>query len=624
LSKQPATPLRQHGTRHANGWVLLRDHGLDYRDGTESRLLEIVESATDISSSSDELLSWATDWPTRAHLDPARANLLRALDLPADARVLEVGAGCGAVTRYLGESCATVDAVEPVIERAAVARSRTRDLPGVEVFVGDIDDVPNVPCYDLVFVVGVLEYMGGGSSDPAPYVTFLRSAASRLAPGGRLVLAIENKLGVKYLAGAPEDHTDRVFDSIEGYPSPGAARTFSRAELTALLHEAGLTARFHGVFPDYKITRVVLGEFPESARSLLYRIPVFPSPDWQGRRPRLADERSLWRQLVEAGLDADFPNSFVVVATAAEVESETGSPGLWPDGQVAVFFSIGRKAEYSTRTAVQVTDRGIDFRREVGSQQGSAQVEPYIPGRDFLDLLADPGIEPSGLLEQWTAALDTNRAPLDLVPHNLVVDDSGRVHPIDQELDTLGPTDQVLRRGIYWLAQRGAVRTTPERWPGVETVGDLARLLGSLVGLIGDWLTPALQEEAQVQAQFVGGRPATLGERDWIAAIEKNLAADLALRLTDLPLGRRLPHAFDEERKALLNRHEEELAAKNRHVSDLEGWLAQKDAELHAAYAGNAELQGVISSMQATRLWRLGTGYWNLRDRLLRRSRRRS
>jgi glycosyltransferase involved in cell wall biosynthesis len=82
-------------------------------------------------------------------------------------------------------------------------------------------------------------------------------------------------------------------------------------------------------------------------------------------------------------------------------------------------------------------------------------------------------------------------------------------------------------------------------------------------------------------------------------------------------------HAQSRERKVLLERlrgYEKDLAAKDGHARELEGWLAQKDAELSAAYAGYAELEGVISSMKATRAWRLATRYRDLRDRLLRRS----
>jgi SAM-dependent methyltransferase len=67
----------------------------------------------------------------------------------------------------------------------------------------------------------------------------------------------------------------------------------------------------------------------------------------------------------------------------------------------------------------------------------------------------------------------------------------------------------------------------------------------------------------------------------------------------------------------LLQSLRDEVAAKSRHVSDLEGWLAERDAELAAARAE-------IEAMQATRVWRLGLRWWDLRDRLLRRPRRRS
>ena len=54
----------------------------------------------------------------------SRANAVRALTLPTQSRVLEIGAGCGAITRYLGETFEQVDALEPMLARARVARSQ--------------------------------------------------------------------------------------------------------------------------------------------------------------------------------------------------------------------------------------------------------------------------------------------------------------------------------------------------------------------------------------------------------------------------------------------------------------------------------------------------------------------
>ncbi len=60
----------------------------------------------------------------------------------------------------------------------------------------------------------------------------------------------------------------------------------------------------------------------------------------------------------------------------------------------------------------------------------------------------------------------------------------------------------------------------------------------------------------------------------------------------------------------------EEVDAEKRRARGLEVRLQEQSAELQAAH-------GVISSMQATRAWRLGTRYWRLRDRLLSRAGRR-
>jgi 16S rRNA A1518/A1519 N6-dimethyltransferase RsmA/KsgA/DIM1 with predicted DNA glycosylase/AP lyase activity len=93
--------------------------------------------------------------------------VLRALELSADAVVSEIGAGCGAITRYLGETYASVDALEPIASRAQIARLRTADLETVVVFVGDFDAVPWERGYDLIVLVGVLEHVGadGGAAE---------------------------------------------------------------------------------------------------------------------------------------------------------------------------------------------------------------------------------------------------------------------------------------------------------------------------------------------------------------------------------------------------------------------------------------------------------------------------
>ena len=105
-----------------------------YSDGRieEARILEIVSSATDISSSSWELHEKAETWPERYHLSVHRGAIIRSLSFLVNMRVSNWGRDGGAITRALGENFTSVDAIEGSIDRARICASRCRNSPKFE------------------------------------------------------------------------------------------------------------------------------------------------------------------------------------------------------------------------------------------------------------------------------------------------------------------------------------------------------------------------------------------------------------------------------------------------------------------------------------------------------------
>ena len=608
----PATPVRSLGAEDPRGFRLLRDVGSTYRDGAEEILLEIIQQARDVSSDSDELIGHARNWAQRYHLDPARANVVRALDLPADARVLEIGAGCGAITRYVGEQCAVVDALEPVPARAAVAAARTAELPGVQVLVGELDDLPLEASYDVVLVVGVLEYVGAGTDQLRPYREFLDGIAARLVEGGTLVLMIENQLGVKYLAGAPEDHTARVWDSIEGYPRGGRARTFSREQLESLIRDSGLDPKTRVAFPDYKITRTVLGDVPAPYRSLLHRIPLFPSPDWAKPRPRIGSEAALWRQLVEAGVDRDFGNSFVVVASKGAPDADR----FWPSQRLGVYFSTNRRRELEVRTDVELVADGVRFRRTRRSAQRAgervdglhvvASDSSYAAGTDLIDLVARDGIPAfARYAERWLAVLDAALASdpgsaVDALPHNIVVDDDDRLQPIDVEFSgVLMTRDQLVRRAIFTFAGRLVEMAAPERLAPALTTRDVMVELGKIVGLDadGDWIATTIEDEIAFLFELRPIPPGVDGEAQWRDSVRRRLQRGVDQQLRSTALGE---HVWDEHYAAHVERlrlreQKGELAVV---IHELKEALSQARARARRAEAARAKAQAAAKAQQ--------------------------
>ena len=69
----------------------------------------------------------------------------------------------------------------------------------MKIMVGNFQDVESslTEKYDYITLIGVFEYSQGYIGTAQPYVEMLRRIARHLALGGRIVIAIENRLGLK-------------------------------------------------------------------------------------------------------------------------------------------------------------------------------------------------------------------------------------------------------------------------------------------------------------------------------------------------------------------------------------------------------------------------------------------
>ena len=118
-------------------------------------------------------------------------------------KVLEVGSGCGAITGALSRKAGSVTCVDLSKKRSLINAYRHSESENVTIHIGNFTDVePDLPAdYDYICLIGVFEYGQAYIGGSTPYEDFLKILQKHLAPGGRIVIAIENKYGLKYFAG---------------------------------------------------------------------------------------------------------------------------------------------------------------------------------------------------------------------------------------------------------------------------------------------------------------------------------------------------------------------------------------------------------------------------------------
>ena len=321
----------------------------NYTDGeiVEESLLSTLKTVADLSIGSDELEARISNWPEQYHYSRVRHNLLRHIPFNKDSSVLEVGCGCGAITRYLSEVSKDVTALDGSETRIKIAKERCRDQHNIQFVCSNIQDFQPSQKYDFITLIGVLEYSNIYlSSFPDPVKDLLRMLSVFLKKDGELIIAIENQLGLKYFAGFPEDHNGVYYYGIKSlYKKEADFRTFGKIELQEILTSCGFAStKFYYPFPDYKLPRVVLTEAGACASNMvqsLWQLPsAFGSKSYHGTRLYSFDEELVWPTLYKNRLLSHMANSFLIRSSQTDICNNVAEP-------LAYYYSDpARKSNY--------------------------------------------------------------------------------------------------------------------------------------------------------------------------------------------------------------------------------------------------------------------------------------
>lgn len=283
-----------------------------YSDGSiEDEILEIFKSGKDI----EEVLKNDDRWAILYHLSPTRRNLLAWFPFDKNETILEIGSGCGAITELFCDKLSHVTAIELSKRRSEINDARNNKCNNLEIFVGNLNDVVIEQQFDYVSLIGVLEYTRSFIKSEDPYGDLFRKVKRWLKPGGKLLIAIENKFGLKYMAGSAEDHSGRLFDSVEGYLDSNNRdwiETFGIEEFKALLSANGFEElAMYYPHPDYKLPEVIYSDqnLPSLSSVLL------PAPNYDQDRYCFFNERTAFFNIIKNKRYPFFANSFFTVAS---------------------------------------------------------------------------------------------------------------------------------------------------------------------------------------------------------------------------------------------------------------------------------------------------------------------
>lgn len=308
-----------------------------YSDGAiEDEMLDIAMNYS--PEHFPKIIEEKKSWPIFYHLSPFRTNIIDWIPFKKTDKVLEIGAGCGAITGALAKKAGSVTCIDLSKKRSMVNAYRNRDCDNITIMVGNFKDIePHLgDDYDYVLLIGVFEYGQAYIGGATPYEDFMRICNRHRKLDGRMIIAIENKFGLKYWAGCREDHLGTYFSGLEGYHEGGSARTFTRHGLEKILEKVGIYEySFYYPYPDYKfMTTIYSDRYLPKKGELTNNLRNFDR-----ERVLLFDEKQVFDQIIDEKEFPLFSNSYLLVVG--------GAPNV-----IYAKFSNDRAAKWAIRTSI--------------------------------------------------------------------------------------------------------------------------------------------------------------------------------------------------------------------------------------------------------------------------------
>ena len=195
----------------------------------------------------------------------------------------------------------------------------------------------------------------------------LDAYAACLSVSGKLILAVENAYGMKYLAGAKDTGAGEYFGAVEALPS---AAGMTLLELKTRLAKAGFrwqTAYYP--FPDYYFAMSVYSdEYLPKQGELIDQIGNFDA-----ERLVLFEEGKAFDAAVARGKFADFANSYLMAAgkdASGRLANEEGESVCY------VKFSNDRGKRHNIRTLVTKSEDGkLHLLKLADNSKAAPQIE---------------------------------------------------------------------------------------------------------------------------------------------------------------------------------------------------------------------------------------------------------
>ena len=191
-------------------------------------------------------------------------------------------------------------------------------------------------------------------------IELIRYLERFLSEDGKFVLAVDNKFGLRYFSGHPENILNEQFESLIGYSNKvEKIETFTKKSLQNMINDLGYNAKFYYPLPDYRLPNVIFTDSePAKYNSVDKYVPYSTL-----KSNTVFNEIDVFREILKTDnqMFDFFANSFLVELSKKEIS------------QIYKYISFNNLRKQDYRLITKISDTFVE--KQVVSKEANNHYE---------------------------------------------------------------------------------------------------------------------------------------------------------------------------------------------------------------------------------------------------------
>ena len=195
------------------------------------------------------------------HLSSESQNMINWYPFQQETTILEIGGNLGELTEVFCKKAKRVVTIEPNLKKAKAIEKRHKKQSNLEVIVGNFKQIKLNEKFEYITLIGCMDDVYNILGENGKLENLIEIVKKYLNENGKILLAVDNKFGLRYFAGNPENKLNKKFESLIGYNNElEKIETFTYSSLKRKIEKLGLFSNFYYPLPDYRMPNVIFSD----------------------------------------------------------------------------------------------------------------------------------------------------------------------------------------------------------------------------------------------------------------------------------------------------------------------------------------------------------------------------